>query len=159
MRGHRSRGPLYVVLALIFCQVQACSSSQSFSQSAPVPAGVEGLWSGTSLASCERLTTEFGRCNAQQKITFNIVRSNSKQGGTYSCEYGNMVCRNGNDLGKIVGLTMTGSDLTRLRVELPDGSSCLFSGIFQKVEVRGIYQCYGGASIIEQGSWRASRQF
>jgi hypothetical protein len=150
---------LLVALALICCQFQACTRLQSSPQSALFPAGIEGLWSGTSVASCEKLMTEFGRCNAQQKITFNIVRNDSKYVGTYSCAYGNMVCRNGNDLGKIVGVTMTGSDLTRLRVELPDGSSCLFSGTFQKEKVIGTYQCYGGASIIEQGSWQASRQF
>ena len=150
---------LSVALALICRQFQACTPLQSSPQSALFPAGIEGLWSGTSVASCERFMTEFGRCNAQQKITFNIVRNDSKYVGTYSCAYGSMVCRNGNDLGKIVGVTLTGSDLTRLRVELPDGSSCLFSGIFQKEEVGGTYQCYGGAAIIEQGSWRASRQF
>src|ERR1700730_4587484 len=50
--------------------------------------------------------------------------------------------------------TASGSDSTLIRVQLSDGTSCLFKGIFEKAEVKGVYSCYGGAAVIEQGSWR-----
>src|ERR1700682_4147542 len=90
-----------VALVLFCCNFSACTTLQSSTQSAQVPTQIAGLWSGTSIASCERLTTESGRCNAQQNITLNIVRIDSGLAGTYTCAYANMDCRNGNDLGKI----------------------------------------------------------
>jgi hypothetical protein len=119
---------------------------------------IAGIWSGNSVASCSRLYTRSNRCNAEQKITLWIVGSKSGLAGHYSCSYGNSVCRDGNEFGQIVAVTKT-SDLTRIRVELPDGTSCLYSGIFQATAVRGAYECFAGAGVIEQGSWSASRQF
>ncbi len=70
-----------------------------------------------------------------------------------------MVCRNANDSGKIESVTAAGGDLTLIRVQLSDGTSCLYRGVFESTQVKGLYSCYGGAAIIEQGSWRAARDF
>jgi hypothetical protein len=148
-----------LIFTLVLICVQACASVTDQSQTASVPADIGGQWSGTSVASCIPFQTPAGRCNAQQKVTFTITKSESGWSGSYSCAYGNMVCRNGNDSGQVASVTASGSDSTLIRVQLSDGTSCLFKGIFEKAEVKGVYSCYGGAAVIEQGSWRASRDF
>jgi len=148
--------PRHLILTLLLLSVHACASATQ-PASIPVSADVGGRWLGTSTASCMAFQTAPGRCNAQQKITFDLFQRDSGFTGAYSCAYGNMVCRNGNNKGRIESVTTSGTDTTLLRVQLPDGTSCIFKGIFQESEVNGGYTCYGGASIIEQGSWRASR--
>jgi len=145
-----------LMLTLLPLSVQACASATQ-PASIPVSANVGGRWSGTSVASCMTFQTPAGRCNAQQKITFDLIQRESGFTGAYTCAYGNMVCRNGNNKGRIESVTTSGTDTTLLRVQLPDGTSCMFKGVFQESQVNGGYTCYGGASIIEQGSWRASR--
>ena len=146
------------MLTLLLSSVQACASGTQ-PASIPVSANVGGWWSGTSIASCMAFQTPAGRCNAQQKITFDLIQKESGFAGSYSCAYGNMVCRNGNNKGRIESVTTLGTDFTLLRVQLPDGTSCTFKGVFQESQVSGGYTCYGGAAIIEQGSWRASRDY
>lgn len=136
--------------------VYACATTQINTE--PVFPNIEGQWSGTSVASCMAFRTPSGRCNAQQKITFNVVKTASVLKGQYSCAYGNMACRNGNDSGRIDAVT-TENDFTLIRVQLSDGTSCLYRGVFEKAHVRGVYTCYGGAGVIEQGSWRAARDY
>lgn len=148
-----------LIFASVLICVQACVSATDQSQTAPVSADIGGQWSGVSVASCIPFQTPSGRCNAQQKVTFDLTKNDSGWSGSYSCAYGNMVCRNGNDLGQIASVTSSGGDFTLIRVQLSDGTSCLFRGIFEKAKVNGVYSCYGGAAVIEQGSWRASRVF
>jgi hypothetical protein len=147
------------ILTLVLIGVQACSSATDQSQTAPVPADIGGQWSGISVASCIPFQTPSGRCNAQQKVIFAFIKNESGWSGSYSCAYGNMVCRNGNESGKVVLVSAAGSDFTLIRVQLSDGTSCLFKGNFEKTKVNGVYSCYGGAAVIERGSWRASRDF
>ena len=148
-----------LILTLVLISIQACTSVNDQAQTPRVTADIGGQWSGISVASCIPFQTPSGRCNAQQKVTFSFVQNESGWSGSYSCAYGNMVCRNGNDLGQVASVTSSGSDFTLIRVQLSDGTSCLFKGIFQKTKVNGVYSCYGGAAVIEQGSWRASRDF
>ncbi len=139
--------------------LQACGTAMQPETAGSVSVDVEGQWSGTSVASCIAFQTPSGRCNAQQKVTFDFVRIGSAIKGSYSCAYGNMVCRNGNDSGRIDEVNASETDFTLIRVQLPDGTSCFYKGVFDKSQVKGLYSCYGGAAIIEQGSWRASRDF
>ncbi len=148
-----------LLLTLVLICAQACASVTDQSQTASVPADIGGQWSGISVASCIPFQTPSGRCNAQQKVTFAFTKGESTWSGSYSCAYGNMVCRNGNESGQVASVTASGSDFTLIRVQLSDGTSCLFKGIFEKAEVKGVYSCYGGAAVIEQGSWRATRDF
>jgi hypothetical protein len=157
--GVRPKGLRNLILTLVLISIQACTSVSDQSQTAPVTAEIGGQWSGISVASCIPFQTPSGRCNAQQKVTFSFVKNESGWSGSYSCAYGNMVCRNGNDLGQVASVTTSGTDFTLIRVQLSDGTSCLYKGIFQKTKVNGVYSCYGGAAVIEQGSWRASRDF
>jgi hypothetical protein len=140
-------------MALAFAAL-GCFQTQS--QTMNINTSILGIWSGTSTASCTFPYTRPGRCNAQQKITLLIIKKTNGYGGQYSCAYGNMVCRNANESGQIVAVTSPGGSLEQIRVELPDGTSCLYTGGFQTHQVKGTYACYGGASIIEQGYWQAS---
>ena len=157
--GIRPKRLRNLLLTLVLISAQACGSITDQAQTAPVPADIGGQWSGISVASCIPFQTPSGRCNAQQKVTFTFTKNESGLSGSYACAYGNMVCRNGNDSGQVASVTASGSDYTLIRVQLSDGTSCLFKGIFEKAEVKGVYSCYGGAAVIEQGSWRASRDF
>ena len=101
---------------------------------------------------------EQGRCNAVERISFSLFQDGSKLTGVYRCSPGTMVCQNMNDGGQVVASTMEGS-LGRIRVELPDGSTCMFNGNFQTESVVGGFGCYQGGGLLEQGSWKATRLF
>jgi|SRR5208282_481270 len=148
-----------LIFTFVLISVQACAPVGHQSQTVPVAADIGGQWSGISVASCIPFQTPSGRCNAQQKMTFAFVKNESQWSGSYSCAYGNMICRNGNESGQVASVTASGRDFTLIRVQLSDGTSCLFKGIFERAKVNGVYSCYGGAAVIEQGSWRASRDF
>ena len=47
----------------------------------------------------------------------------------------------------------------RYRVEMTDGSSCVFNGTFQTESVVGGYACYQGGGLLEEGGWKAARLF
>jgi hypothetical protein len=85
-------------------------------------------------------------------------QKDSKITGYYRCATGNMICRNNNDTGKISSGSVIGQNL-RLRVSMPDGSSCLFNGVVAEAGVMGGYHCYQGAGLVDQGTWRASRSY
>jgi hypothetical protein len=114
-----------------------------------------GVWEGTTLAVCPG--SPANRCNAQQKVTMTLVEGeNSQLGGSYKCAYGNMNCYNMNETGKVVDGMLTGR-LLRLRVLMPDGTSCMFNGRLADGSIDGGYSCYTGGSLLERGSWRAKR--
>ncbi len=142
---------------LIGCALlQACDL---ISSSAQKPAlNVTGNWQGTSVTACGVMLLEQGRCNAVERISFSLFQDGSKLSGVYRCSPGTMVCQNMNDGGQVVASTLEGS-LGRIRVELPDGSTCLFNGNFQTESVVGGFGCYQGGGLLEQGSWKATRLF
>lgn len=119
---------------------------------------VTGFWEGTSLASCAPGFTTPGRCGAQQRITLNLIQNGSQISGGYHCEFGNMVCRNLNQEGKIISGTYFPGRAS-FRVAMPDGSTCLFSGRFSNRIGNGGYTCTSGGTILEQGNWSVARQF
>ncbi|MGH7934881.1 MAG: hypothetical protein ACREQN_17200 [Candidatus Binataceae bacterium] len=117
---------------------------------------VIGVWRGTSLASC--VMTAPNRCNAQQKITFTLVQTNSGLGGYYTCAYGTLNCLSMNVSGKIVRTDLNGSRLT-MRVQMPNGSSCRYTGMRKQSDINGGYTCSQGSAVIENGTWRARHEY
>jgi len=149
---HNVARALMIGVALI----QSCSAA-SFQQ--PKPAlDITGKWQGISITSCGVMLLELARCNARERITFTLFQEGSDVSGVYTCTYGTMICQNLNQNGKVVSSSINGS-LARLRVEMPDGSSCMFNGTFQSESVVGGYACYQGGGLLEQGSWQAARLF
>jgi len=136
--------------------IQGCSAA-SFQR--PKPAlDITGKWQGVSVTACGVMLLELARCNARERITFTLFQDGSDISGVYTCAYGTMICQDLNDRGKVVSSSINGS-LARLRVEMPDGSSCMFNGTFQTESVVGGFACYQGGGLLEQGSWQAARLF
>lgn len=141
-----------VIIGLML--MQGCGAASS---ARPKPTvDVTGRWQGTTITACGVMLLEMGRCNARQRITFTLFQDGSDVTGIYKCAYGTMICRDLNESGKVVSSSVNGS-LARLRVVMPDGSSCMFNGNFQDESVVGGFACYQGGGLLEQGSWRAAR--
>jgi hypothetical protein len=118
---------------------------------------ITGVWQGTTLASCPQSLPS--RCNAQQNVTITLLQGNdSKFTGKYKCSYGNMDCYHMNDQGKVIDVATIGKRMN-IRVLMPDGTSCIFTGLDENQSVNGGYSCYQGGSQIEQGVWRARRSY
>ena len=119
---------------------------------------VVGVWDGTTLASCSASLPQ-DRCNAQQKVSITVLEGDDgKLGGFYKCSYGTQDCYHLNETGKVVDATITGS-LVRMRVMLPDGTSCAFNGRPAENLVNGGYTCTSGGAVLERGVWRARRNY
>ncbi len=148
-----------LALAAMLSIVPRCASA---GEAAALPkkqvhSGVVGVWEGTSLAICPGSLPS--RCNAEQKITLTLVGGERSQlGGFYKCAFGNSNCYNMNETGKIIAASVTGPML-RLRVLMPDGTSCMFNGRLAGDSVTGGYSCYTGGSLLERGSWQAKRAY
>jgi hypothetical protein len=128
-------------------------------QLASSESAVTGVWQGSTLADCGVSSSFPSRCNAEQKVTITLMRGpNSKISGRYTCSYGNMDCYHANDTGRVAGVSMSGRRMN-IRVIMPDGTSCIFSGPNLEDTVNGGYSCYQGGALIEQGSWRAERSY
>lgn len=145
------------VAVLCALLIPACSSASP--KAPPEPVDISGSWAGTSVASCAPFQTKPGRCRAENQIDFLILQDGSNIRGSYSCAYGNMTCLDGNESGQIVAATFFRSDSVTLRVQMPDGSSCLFSGTFDDAKVGGTYKCIEGGGIAENGNWHVKRPF
>jgi hypothetical protein len=146
-----SRTLLLAVLA-----VQACGTT---AMQPPKPAvDVSGTWEGNSVTSCGVMLLEKGRCGAVERISFTLFQNGADVNGTYRCAIGTMVCRAMNDRGRVVSSSVMGS-LARLRVMLPDGSSCMFDGHFQGESGSGNFFCYQGGGLLEQGRWKVARLY
>lgn len=147
---------LVAVLAMCAAPMRAAAITPGDARPHPY-SGVIGVWEGTTVAICPGSAAN--RCNAQQKITLTLVEGEGGQlGGFYKCAYGNMNCYNMNDTGKIISAALAGAML-RLRVLMPDGTSCMFNGRLAEGGVSGGYSCYTGGSLLERGSWRARRAY
>jgi hypothetical protein len=119
---------------------------------------VTGVWRGKSSAECGMLIPDETRCGAVNEITFTLLQQSAKVSGFYKCSYGNMDCRNGNDIGK-VALGTIGTNLLQMRVMMPDGSDCIFNGRPKGNAIDGGYLCLQGGGLIERGIWRAGRSY
>ncbi|HKV54195.1 MAG TPA: hypothetical protein VJN94_06080 [Candidatus Binataceae bacterium] len=125
---------------------------------APGPSDIAGVWQGTTLALCGGFTPSPSRCNAQQRVTITLLDEGGKLTGKYKCAYGNMDCYHMNTSGKVVDVARNGARMN-IRVQMPDGTSCLYTGVDIGQSVNGGYSCYAGGSQIEEGSWRAQRSY
>jgi hypothetical protein len=117
---------------------------------------VVGVWEGISRADCS--TSASNRCNAQQKISLTMLEGDKGLAGFYRCGYETMNCYNMNETGKIVRATLNGGQMTA-RVQMPDGTSCIYTGRTAGNGVIGGYSCYGGGALIESGSWQGKRSY
>lgn len=142
-----------------------CSSGNGGYVSMPSPAGaasapgdskIAGVYEGTSVAYCN--TSPPSRCNAQQNIRITLIQGDSGLTGSYRCSYGNMVCYNMNQTGKVSKASISGNQVM-VRVQMPDGTSCLYNARMQGENFNGGYSCYGGGSLIETGMWRGKRVY
>ena len=121
--------------------------------------GFAGVWQGTTLSSCAAFTYRPSRCNAQQKVTITLLQSaDGKFSGRYTCAYGNMDCYHENTTGKVIDVT-TANARMNVRVLMPDGTSCIYTGIDVNQSINGGYTCYQGGGLVEQGSWLARRSY
>jgi len=119
---------------------------------------ITGTWQGSTVTSCGVMLLEKGRCAATERITFTLFQNGADVNGIYRCAIGTMICRNMNNSGKVVSSSVTGS-LARLRVMLPDGSSCMFDGHFRSLSAAGSFFCYQGGGLVEQGRWNLARLY
>ncbi|MBE3604845.1 hypothetical protein IMX07_14580 [bacterium] len=117
---------------------------------------VVGVYEGTSLASCN--VSLPNRCNAQQIIRITLVQEDSGLKGNYRCSYGTMNCYNMNETGKVVKASVNGNQMTA-RVQMPDGTSCVYTARMNGESFSGGYSCYGGGTMIEAGSWKGRRLY
>jgi hypothetical protein len=121
--------------------------------------GFAGVWQGTTLSSCAAFSHLPSRCDAEQVVTITLLEGpDAKFTGRYTCAYGNMDCYHANDTGKVANVIIAGARMT-IRVIMPDGTSCLYTGIDVNQTVNGGYSCYQGGGLIEEGSWRARRSY
>ncbi|HKD66381.1 MAG TPA: hypothetical protein VKB84_06035 [Candidatus Binataceae bacterium] len=144
---------LYRSVLLVLLATQACGTVQE-----KPTVDVTGTWQGSTVTSCGVILFDKGRCGAVQRITLTLFQEGADVNGTYRCVFGTMVCRNMNDGGRVVSSSVMGS-LARLRVMLPDGSSCLFDGHFNADSAGGNFFCYQGAGLVEQGEWKVARLY
>jgi len=144
------------VLMIGFVLIQSCSTA--FFQSEKPALDITGNWQGDTVTECGMMLMEQGRCAARERITFTLFQDGSDISGVYTCAYGTMICRNMNEHGRVVSSSINGA-LGRLRVMLPDGSSCIFNGTFRSESVVGGFGCYQGGGLLERGSWQAARLY
>jgi len=118
-----------------------------------------GLWTGEMrVTPCELASV---RCDAVNNVTFTLTQYGSQITGSYSCTAGTMSCRYGgaDDSGKIMAGSVSGNQIN-LAVRLPaDLSDCYYSGTATSpAQANGVYVCYRGGRMIEEGIWSMARQ-
>jgi hypothetical protein len=148
-----------IVIATLVLTSRIAAVAQEGAGGEAKPGGkVVGVWDGTTLASCSASLPQ-DRCNAQQKVSITVLEGeNGKLGGFYKCSYGTQDCYHLNESGKVVDATVTGT-LVSMRVMMPDGTTCNFTGRPDENVVNGGYTCTSGGPILERGVWRARRNY
>jgi hypothetical protein len=123
---------------------------------------LSGVWQGEIrvLPCAPGMPAESGRCDAVNRITFDLHQSGSSLvTGDYRCAIGTAVCRSENTTvqGKLIDGSVNGRNVT-LRVLLPgDLSSCLYNGMDSASQIGGSYRCYQGGGLVETGQWQVQR--
>jgi hypothetical protein len=150
-----------LALIAIAAGLAACSATAT-APAEKAAIDLTGVWQGEiRVIPCAAgmLSTEIGRCNAVNRITFFLRQNDSSLTGDYRCGIGTMVCRDANitDRGTVANGQVSGRNVT-MRVILPgDLSSCLYNGSGSAGEMRGGYRCYQGGGLVEVGVWQVSR--
>jgi hypothetical protein len=150
-----------ILIAMLLSFSACAAAKQPAADSSPV--NLTGTWRGEiRVIPCPNdvISSEPGRCDAVNQITFNLRQKQSGLAGTYHCSIGTMVCRDENTTGygKVIGSDVSGRDVT-VRVLLPgDLSTCLYNGLVSSTnEMSGSYRCYQGGGLSEVGQWQVSR--
>jgi hypothetical protein len=122
-------------------------------------ADIGGLWAGTAQVTPCALAAD--RCNGVNNVTFTLTQYGSQVIGRYTCAAENMSCRQGgaDNSGNITAGSVSGNRIN-LAVKLPaDMSDCYYSGAATApAQANGVYMCYQGGRIIEEGVWSVARQ-
>ncbi|HZO82419.1 MAG TPA: hypothetical protein VFB33_12065 [Candidatus Binataceae bacterium] len=122
-------------------------------------AGVTGVWQGQLWANCNVIMMmDETRCGAVNAITLTLFQKDTEVSGFYKCAFGNMNCLNMNETGKIARGSVNAKMLS-IRVMMPDGSDCMYSGRPVGDAMQGSYTCMQGGGLIEQGLWKARRSY
>jgi len=158
------KGWFYRILMLVaVAGLVRCGTTPPPQVRAPEPqvptSELGGLWSGTMRVMPCDIAVQ--RCNAINDITFNLTQYGSQVVGNYACAAGNMDCRHGgaDSSGKIAAGSVSGNQIN-LAVQLPaDLSDCYYNGTAISADrADGVYVCYAGGRMIEQGVWNVTRQ-
>jgi len=140
-------------------RLAATAPGAQATSSADAESRFTGVWQGTTLANCAAFAHLPSRCNAQQVVTITLVQGpNAKFSGSYTCAYGNMDCYHENNSGKVIDVIIARARMS-VRVIMPDGTSCIYTGIDMNQTINGGYTCYQGGGLIEEGSWQARRSY
>ncbi len=159
MRGWLNR----MVLLMALAGVARCGTT-SAPPAAPAPPGVPtaeigGLWTGTiQVTPCE---LAIQRCNAINNVTFALTQYGSQVTGNYTCAPGSMSCRHGgaDDAGTIAAGSISGNRVNLAVKIAADNSDCYYSGAAASAtQARGVYVCYRGGMLIEEGVFNLVRQ-
>ena len=136
---------LFAVAFALWC----CSSRRSaLPNSGPTEPlrDFTGVWTGTSTSSVHA---------AKVKITLEITRIGNDLTGLYRCAPFLASCRNGIQLGRVIGVISART----FRVALVDMSSCIFRlGDFYISAGGGEYTCYMGGNLIDHGKFEVQRR-
>lgn len=148
-----------IALFVAALAMQGCAEAPPISRLPP--ADVMGQWEGESLVTdCNRgPTMSESRCLAENHITLSLLQDGTRLSGAYRCAFGNEICRNGgaDDAGDI-SLGFVRGDNVYVTVEIKgDGSTCRFNGRARGALLSGVYQCFQGGGIVEQGVWKTTR--
>jgi hypothetical protein len=159
-RWFASRLRSFVVASLILLTTilfAGCALSRAAAGKQPV-VDVSGVWEGASKVTPCSFTQAESVCNTINRITLALVQKESEITGSYRCDYGNYICRDG-DLDRAGYISIGAIDGRRvsIRVMIPaDVSSCMFYGRFGAQRAIGSYSCYEGGGLVEQGIWEAA---
>jgi hypothetical protein len=122
-------------------------------------ADIGGLWAGTAQVTPCALAAD--RCNGVNNVTFTLTQYGSQVIGRYTCATENMSCRQGgaDNSGDITAGSVSGNRIN-LAVKLhADMSDCYYNGATTSpAQANGIYMCYLGGRMIEEGQWSLARQ-
>jgi hypothetical protein len=147
---------LFAFLPVLLPFVASSRAQEVTGKAANPGSDLVGVWRGTTRAGCA-LNAPPSRCNALQKVSITVLKGEGdKVTGSYTCAYGNQDCYDMNETGKLVEASMSGSQVM-FRVQMPDGTACIYTGHVNNDDVNGGYDCMSGGAPIERGSWLAHR--
>lgn len=140
---------------LAMAVVQACASLVHQSPP-PTQLDITGHWDGISVAYCS--TRLWSTCDGVDDISFTLFQNGLSATGAYYRVPENRASPHFIRNGAIHFARMHGNQVS-LRVSLPNGSSCIFLGLFKSDTARGGYFCYQGGGLVGEGVWRARRTY
>lgn len=151
---------LFTIAGFIRCGATPSPPPRDSDSAVTIPTSeVGGLWTGTTrVMPCDFAVV---RCNAVNNVSFSLTQFGSQLVGNYACAAGNMACRHGGaaNAGRIAAGSISGNQIN-LAVKVPsDLSDCYYNGkATSSAQADGVYVCYKGGRMIEEGVWNVTRQ-